>query len=482
MNHILLSTLLIFSSIILCNLIIYGIRKRNLAGILMFSALMMAMVIHSLGYALELMGTTQEGIYFWIKIEYLGVAFYPFLIFLFVREYVDEKRYANKVVLTLVLTISLVTLVLVWTNGYHGLYYSSMELTKGPGFPVLIRQWGIWYYVQLTSLYGSILYSILVFSVRLVRFKGVYRAKLIFGLLGVMVPLVSLIIYVFGIGPEYIDITPFSFLLMTILIVIGARRYDIFALTPVTYEMIFNSLNEAIIAVDTNHCLLSNNQASKEFFPSIVNLKVGESIEKIQELVEHDFSSIEGVHQVNDRVLSFRVNQTQKNKVRIFVISDITEQELVKKQLEILATYDMLTGLYNRRYFMDAMKEQQEQGVFVMIDLDYFKKINDTKGHFEGDKVLGFFGQTIKEFFGKNLSCRFGGEEFLIFIEDTTISDVRERVENLRQFIANTELPIRFTFSAGLAEYQGTNMGEALRVADENLYRAKEQGRNLTCG
>jgi diguanylate cyclase (GGDEF)-like protein len=209
-------------------------------------------------------------------------------------------------------------------------------------------------------------------------------------------------------------------------------------------------------------------------------MKIGESIHSVVELRNYDFSSNQSVFESNGKTLSLKVNKIKNNRVRIYVVNDITESERVKKQLEVLATEDALTGLYNRRHFMETLEGRARKGVFVMIDIDLFKTINDTFGHVEGDKVLSYFGKEIQKFFHDQIACRYGGEEFALFIEGADAKKAYRLVEDMRSEMNDTDGSIKITFSAGLAEYRAGNIMKALIDADQKLYEAKENGRNQT--
>lgn len=478
MNNVLLSSLLIISATLLGNLVLYGFRKRKVPGVFIFSILMLAMIIHTVGYAFEILSSSTERMYFWIRMEYIGAAFYPFLITLFAREYTDEKKFANKYLLTLLLTVSVVTLILVNTNSYHWLYYSSVGIDVSPGFPILALKKGVWYLVQVVSLYFSILYSIIIFSIKLKKTRGDYRLKVAYMLIGVSIPMLTMVVYMLGLGPVYIDLTPFSYFFMSVFIIIGLLRYDILILAPITHEMVFNSIGEAVLVIDKNDMLMNFNSASRIFFPSLTRIKIGESVHLVQELSGYDFVLRQPQYEVNGRVLSFKVVNIKNSKVSIYVVNDITESEQAKKQLEILATRDALTGLYNRRYFMERIESSKGEGILAIIDLDHFKAVNDTFGHMEGDKVLSYFGGKIKESFEHQIACRYGGEEFAIMAEDSDIQMVYRQLEEIKENLNHKDQGVRFTFSAGLAEYQKGNLSEALMKADQKLYEAKEKGRN----
>lgn len=480
MNNVLLSSLLIVSSILMSNLFLYGMKRRKMPGVFAFSLLMLAMIIHSTGYALELLSGTLNRMYFWIRVEYIGAAFYPFLIVLFIREYADEKKIANKYVLTFLLTMNIVTLILVHTNSYHWLYYSSIGVDSAPGYNILALKKGVWYMVQVALLYGAIVYSVITLILKLRHAKGDYKKKVIFTLIGACIPMITLLIYMFGLGPIYIDVTPFSYLFMVICIIFGLLRYDALSLTPITNEMVFNSIGEAVLVVDKNQHLLNCNNAAKSLFPSLEGIKIGEFIDSIEELKGYDFDKRPGIYNMQEKILRMKVNHIKSNRVSIYVINDITESEQAKEQLRILATHDALTGLFNRRHFMELMETGPCDGVLAMIDIDFFKTINDTYGHLEGDRVLSCFGNQIRQSFPKETACRYGGEEFVIFIKEMGILEACDRIAVMRQKMCQVEGMLEITYSAGLAEYRNGKVSEALQKADKKLYEAKAHGRNQT--
>ena len=477
MNPIALSSLLIVSSILLGNLFIYGLIRRKIPGMIPFAILIAAMLIHSLGYAFELLGGTLDTMYSWVRVEYIGIAFYPFLFLLFTREYTDEKKYANKIILILLLTENIMTFMLVQTNSIHWLYYSTIGVNLTPGFRVLLLEKGIWFYIHAAGLLFSTIYSAIIFFIKLKNSREEYRKKVAVGLAGASIPMISLFVYLFGGGPAGIDFLPFSYLFMILIIFIGLLRYDILVLTPVTYEMIFNSIEEGVFVIDKNSKILSFNHILKNYFPSLAQVKPGEHFASIIELQGYDFRNFPEKFEVKDRIFHIKMSHMSANKVWIFVISDITESEKTKKQLELLATRDTLTGLYNRRYFMQKLEEETRQGTLIMIDIDHFKKVNDEYGHFEGDKVITFFGKEIIKHFENQLYCRFGGEEFLIFMPDTNINDAYNQVESMRNHMRHSS-PI--TFSAGLAKHKNESVMEAIDIADKKMYEAKQNGRNQT--
>ena len=193
-----------------------------------------------------------------------------------------------------------------------------------------------------------------------------------------------------------------------------------------------------------------------------------------------------------------------KNGANDFIAKPFVKEELICRvnntieameninQIADFANKDFLTGVYNRRYFYENMneyvayaEEHMEPYVVAMLDIDHFKKTNDTHGHNSGDKVLKTLAKKlIDETKGDDLIARFGGEEFCIILKDISNEDAVKFFVNLRANIANCKVQLKkeqisFTVSIGVAFSRSDyRLDELLELADEALYRAKENGRN----
>lgn len=163
------------------------------------------------------------------------------------------------------------------------------------------------------------------------------------------------------------------------------------------------------------------------------------------------------------------------------------------RELERLATTDPLTGVYNRRYFMnfiakEFLRSQRYAHVFsvIQMDIDHFKKINDTHGHAVGDEVLKVFAANCLEVLRENdVLGRIGGEEFSIILPETELAGALSVAERFCRTIAELQIQeedrlIRFTVSIGVTSFRHDDTGieAVLRRADEALYLAKKGGRN----
>lgn len=178
----------------------------------------------------------------------------------------------------------------------------------------------------------------------------------------------------------------------------------------------------------------------------------------------------------------------------VAMVENITERKQLQHNYEHMAQIDYLTGLANRRHFMQQAETELARALryggalsLLMLDLDNFKLINDNHGHRTGDRVLQTFSElcqsTLRE---ADLIGRLGGEEFVIMLPETGISEAIEVAERLRKMTADASIPLegdqalQFTVSIGVAAMNDlyTHIDALLQKADQALYKAKEEGRN----
>jgi diguanylate cyclase (GGDEF)-like protein len=163
--------------------------------------------------------------------------------------------------------------------------------------------------------------------------------------------------------------------------------------------------------------------------------------------------------------------------------------ELVEEN-QRAANFDHLTGLANRRRFfhegMRRLQQVQQAGQHIavaMIDIDHFKRVNDTWGHDCGDHVLRITGKLLQDLFGDHLPARLGGEEFAVLFLNLPLAELPSRLEKLRQQMAETPFTwedntLTITLSIGMVIGPFSDLDTALRIADSRLYHAKRSGRN----
>jgi diguanylate cyclase (GGDEF)-like protein/PAS domain S-box-containing protein len=202
----------------------------------------------------------------------------------------------------------------------------------------------------------------------------------------------------------------------------------------------------------------------------------------------------------------FGVLDIHSDKLDTFVYNDVMllqtladqaavsiENANLYSKVEYLATNDALSGLYNRRYLFELSRIEVERSSrygcplsAVILDIDHFKKVNDTYGHNVGDQVIQGLGAVIrKNLRNVDITGRYGGEEFVFLLPETELPQAEHVANRLRQAIASTVFdttrgPVSITISLGVAKLEDENpeLGYMLDCADKAMYRAKLTGRN----
>ena len=259
-------------------------------------------------------------------------------------------------------------------------------------------------------------------------------------------------------------------------------RYYILAWTPLLMSFVYYALNRIGItplALDPVLFIKLCTTLEAVLFSLVLAARIQEERE----------ARLQAQHQL----FEWQKNSTRDLQQKVRQRTEELERAL--RKLETLSTTDQLTGLWNRRYFdrqfnADWQRCQRESQplAIIVLDIDFFKKINDNYGHQTGDQVLRQFAETIQKVIHRSTdyACRYGGEEFVVVLPNTPLPGAVEVAEAIRSTVAarpfeigNQRLPV--TVSAGLAVAVPTSVEQPARLieqADQVLYRAKKNGRN----
>lgn len=170
----------------------------------------------------------------------------------------------------------------------------------------------------------------------------------------------------------------------------------------------------------------------------------------------------------------------------LYVGSKILENKLLSNELERLVNRDRLTNVATRDFFFTRMGDLPDAyGVSLMVDIDHFKAVNDTYGHYTGDAVIQHVSKILIEQSRTNdIVCRFGGEEFVVFLYQAGREQGLQIAERIRATVQNSsvssaEHTVRVTVSiGGSLKDRLEDINVSIKLADEALYRAKNTGRN----
>lgn len=497
-------SLLFFTAFIFALIILFTIIRRNQLSTI-FSLLLFSIMIYTLGYAFELGSANVEELKFWLKFEYFGLSFVSPFWFLF--AYRNRFRKDPGTILFLaVMIIPVMTLFFSATNDYHNFYYKTVTALNVDGALIAQLEKGPWYFVFIV--YSNLLIGLVLLGYFADRKKSANTPsnRSFWLLMGSVSVFIFQTIYQVGLSPYNIDLTPFGFFIAACLQLVTIFRYDLFKADELVRDVILENMSEGIIIVDTNERISDYNAMAKRVFewlvPDVIGLDLstfeqGRLLAKTAEARKSMEISVDNKKRFFEIRLTRIVDQGRQIG-KLYMVKDVTALRRVFKRLYRLANFDTLTRVYNRRRFFQEAEKVVEKAIcfnerisVLMLDLDFFKDVNDRYGHQTGDTVLkavaGVVSSNLDE---SDILGRYGGEEFAIILSDekslsalAIAESIRKGVENLRNHHGSNE--IRLTVSIGVAQRGfGNNditLEYLLAEADRALYRAKRGGRNMVC-
>jgi diguanylate cyclase (GGDEF)-like protein/PAS domain S-box-containing protein len=493
--------------------------------------MLIGLAVWAFCYAMVTVLPTLEAKRFWLKMENIGILTVPVFWFFFTVQYTRLDKWLNKFTGASFFIIPFVSLILLFSEKWFHLYYSSIYPISESGGPLVIER-GPWYLIALVHSYVLNLAGMGLLIRQFIQYRNIYREQMMVLVGAVLIPFVTNIFYQLapGILPSLsvpVDLTPISFTVTAFLLSAGVFGMRLFDLIPIARHTVLENIPEMVVVVDAHDRVLDANKTAQKWLGKTLDEIVGEDPIKVfhgwPQLINRFLTANETHEEIQipgdpprtlDLTVSAIYDRFNVLDGRIIVAHDVTErkwlendliyanealtrqlQEIKKlrAELEEQAIRDPLTNVYNRRYMAEflnnsiARAERENHHVsVVMMDLDNFKQFNDTYGHKCGDVILESFANFLVEHTRRgDVICRYGGEEFVTIMPNATLEIGYERAEAWRQDFseAATEydgMKFSITFSAGVATFpeHGSTGDEIVQAADKALYRSKYGGRN----
>ncbi len=282
---------LLISGIISFSLGIYSLlRCRSSKGAISFAISMFIVTLWSVPNAFEMSATELGTKLFWANVQYLAYCYSPVVLLILCLQFAGSEKSAGSRKLLLLLLIPSIVLLLVWTDGYHGLVRYHITLEDSGPFPVIKKEYGIAFYVH--ALYSHLLnITTLVILLRAAyRRKTIYRKQVIALLIGVGMIVVPNILYILKLSPFSFDITPIFFGPAGLIMFWNILRYRIFNLLPLAWATVIETMETGVIVLDLQSRVIEINPALTKMFGiernQILTKNVQEFISSYPELSE----------------------------------------------------------------------------------------------------------------------------------------------------------------------------------------------------
>lgn len=255
------------SAILLASLALVTWRKRSAPGTLSFCLLLLATAEWSLAYALEVTSRAFSSALFWDNVTWVGAAAAPTLWLVFALRYTGRARWLTRRHLVFLAIEPLITLLLVWTNGYHGLVEQARMSASGP-YAMLVISYGMWYWVNIAYSYIVLLLGALIlcsFILTIARSAYLYFAQGACLLLAVVAPWLGNFLTISGLNPlPHVNLTPVAFLISGLAYSAGLFIFQFLDLVPIAREIVIESMKEATIILDAHDRVVDINPSAQQ--------------------------------------------------------------------------------------------------------------------------------------------------------------------------------------------------------------------------
>lgn len=258
-------SLILFGSITL--LLSFYILNNETGAVRCIGLVMLSNSIWSVAYGFELASATLHQMKMLLDIEYIGIASVPFNWFLFCLELSGKEKWLRKTGNILLLsTVPIITLVLVWTNDFHHLHYNSLSVDLSGSFPMLKIDRGISYYIFTIYFYALLFAGNYFLIGKFRKSDSVYKQQNKVILIAALLPWAVNFLYILGLTPvRNLDMTPFAFLISTILIFIAIYRFKLFDVLPVAREKVLELMQDGFILLDHDYRIIDYNTAFTKY-------------------------------------------------------------------------------------------------------------------------------------------------------------------------------------------------------------------------
>jgi diguanylate cyclase (GGDEF)-like protein len=423
-------------------------------------------------------------------------------LFFFSLEFSLRLTKVSNSIMVAPVSIALIIILLSATNFLHHQMWTVSRVNGN-----YIQVMGFFFIYQLAYTYILTISSMVLLIRAYLHSSGILRGQTVLLLIGILIPvLISIAADVFQWNPlPYVDEPAFSIVFTVIFFGWATLRFNTFYLQPVASNMIIKNMPEGVVVTDIEGLVIFNNPAAQQFLEKsdleVNGHYIGDILKSWQPEALLAWEERKGETQLvngknGTQYIRLTISELERNSSEsigyLIILYNNTVQKNFETRLNELAICDPLTGSYNRRYFYEMANAYFNQMLrsskplsILMIDIDHFKNINDTYGHIKGDIVLQKVVSVCKSLVrNQDIFSRYGGEEFVLAMPETSLNNaliIAERLRKAIESLKNELGGITVSASIGIAESAAENdlsLDILLNRADEAMYLSKHKGRN----
>jgi diguanylate cyclase (GGDEF)-like protein len=519
---------LIISALICLAVALLILQRRNVKGGPALAVLMLELACWAGAEAVMSSLSTLPAQVFWLKLAHGVLIAAPLTFLVFVAQLTDSHRWLARTSLLLLAIEPVIAFFVIWTNPVHFPFYSFFQSVPVNDFLELGWGRGPWFWLNAAYAYLLGLVAIVMLLRAFMRAGTYIRVQFATVLIGcLLLAAVNAYVLLSPNASRNLDLTPLSAAASGLIFAYALFRQRLLDVVPVARSMLFEKLRDGVLVLDSNDRILDANVAAQQII-QIGKFAYGRHIWEVfpqwRTFVEASGAGDPEMHfelpgridparffdvsvvplrdsrgRQNGRLISFRdITERKRAEMELHKMNSRLQRQVRKisalhDELQEQAIRDPLTGLYNRRYLDETLEREfsrARRGDYpisvILMDIDQFKRVNDTYGHKAGDRVLKSLGEIVHlHIRAGDFACRFGGEEFVIVMPETAIETAAARADEIRKrFYAarffKADHAVVPSLSIGVAAFpaHGKTAGVVLNAADHAMYAAKSSGGN----
>ena len=392
MNINIYKFLLLVAAVVSSTITYMSWKRKSCKGAKSLSILMLAITEWILCQIIQIACIEHSKIFFWHELKFVGIVVVPVAFLSLIAEYTNRKKFYNKKTILLLMIVPILTLIIIITNSFHGLFRESIEFVKIDNIEIISSKLGVWFWFNAVYTYSLIWVGLLLLLIEFIYLPKLYRKQAGVIIAGTLIPLIWNIFYL-SLYKDiiYVDITPLTFSLTGIITFWGLFRYKLLDLAPIARELVFESIEDMVIVLDNNKRIVDINFSARKILGNDEFKVIGKSItEIVPELDELPDKNIEIIDRniiltQKEEKRYFEVKDAQiygkKNKAigKLVLLHDITEHENIMTELRVSREKAEEANRAKSNFLANMSHEIRTpmNGVLGMIDLMKATKLDE---------------------------------------------------------------------------------------------------------
>lgn len=373
---------IIISALVTGSNAIFTWQQRQAKGAYPLFLLLLAITIWSAGYALSWLMTSFTAQLFWFSAMYLGTIFVPTLNLIVIIILTNREQWLTRQTIALLLFWPTISLIIVWTNHYHSLFFTNLSQKQAGTYFFLVWERGIWFW--LTFIYSFLIFMIIVGLIleATIKSRHVYRKRNLFLILAILIPWIANLLTHFALHrTDNLDLTPIGLVFSGIVYGYVIYSYNLFDLNTIARQELFDHLTEALLVLDSQNRVVDINQTAQNLLNLSAKQLIGQSITQIMPVITPpDFS---------DQQVEFNDEVALINSRQETIWYEIRKLALQNRQKEQVGWVLIIRNITKRKQDQESLNQFTRQLEDQNVELDAFAH---TVAHDLKSPIAGIIG------------------------------------------------------------------------------------------